>query len=116
MEELPFNPYPLSKKTRLALDQIKQDNSTKVSDLFKAVSDPARLKIIKALGERELCVCVLVDLTGVQYSTLSYHLKMLKDSDLIDADKDGSYIIYSLTPIGKQVYRFVQKLDSVSRD
>ncbi|HMK46182.1 MAG TPA: metalloregulator ArsR/SmtB family transcription factor [Methanocella sp.] len=105
-----FNLYPMSKRTRLALETIKKDDSKPYAELFKAISDPARLKIIKALGQRELCVCVLVDLTGVQYSTLSYHLKLLRDVDLIDSDKDGSYILYSLTATGKMVYKFIQKL------
>ena len=116
MVEVPFNPYPLSRKTKLALDEIKGTDSKTVSELFKAASDPARIKIIKALGQRELCVCVLVNLTGVPYSTLSYHLKLLKDVDLITSDKDGSYIIYSLTPAGKMVQKFIRKLENSTLD
>lgn len=111
MEELCVNPYPLSKAVRKALDAIKAGDNRPVADLLKAIADPDRIKILQALDQRELCVCVLVDLTGLQYSRLSYHLKLLKDMDLVTADKDGKYLIYSLTPKGKKICGLVEMLD-----
>jgi ArsR family transcriptional regulator len=112
MEELPVNPYPLSRETRAMLIAIKSKDGKAVSDIFKALADPARIKILEALGQRELCVCVLVDLTGLQYSALSYHLKQLKDVDLVTSDKDGNYLIYSLTAKGKTVQKLMQRLET----
>lgn len=116
MEEFCINPYPLSKKTLQALEAVKHEDSDDTAGVFRAISDPARVKIIEALGQRELCVCVLVDLTEVQNSTLSYHLKLLRDAGLVTSDKDGNYLIYSLTPTGKMVYRFVLKLKAAKSD
>ena len=111
MEELPVNPYPLTKAEKDTLEKIKAKNCKVAADVSKAIADPVRIKIIEALRQRELCVCVLVDLTGLQYSTLSYHLKQLKDTGLVASDKDGSYQIYSLTPKGKVIHSFIQLLD-----
>jgi ArsR family transcriptional regulator len=109
MEELCVNPYPLSKEVSEALDLIKVKDSKAVADMFHAIADPARVKIIEALGHRELCVCVLVELTGLRYSALSYHLKQLKDAGLISSDKDGTFLIYSLTPTGRSFQKLILK-------
>jgi ArsR family transcriptional regulator len=103
MEELCETPYRLNDKAKKALIKIKKKDYGNSSALFKSLSDTARLKIIDALGVDELCVCVLVEVTGLQYSALSYHLKMLKDSGLISSYKDGNFLIYSLTEDGKKV-------------
>jgi len=111
MEELPVNPYPLTAMEKEALEKIRIQDCKVAADTSKAIADPIRIKILKALRQRELCVCVLVELTGLQYSTLSYHLKQLKDTGLVASDKDGSYLIYSLTPKGKVIHSFLQVLD-----
>jgi DNA-binding transcriptional ArsR family regulator len=114
MEELCANPYPLSKEVSEALDRIRTKDSKAVADVFQAIADPARVKIIEALGHRELCVCVLVDLTGLRYSALSYHLKQLKDAGLISSDKDGTFLIYSLTPAGRSFQKLILKYGNKS--
>jgi ArsR family transcriptional regulator, lead/cadmium/zinc/bismuth-responsive transcriptional repressor len=111
MEELCVNPYPLSKEVQDALGEIKVKDRMAVAGIFQAIADPARIKILEALGCRELCVCVLVDLTGLQYSALSYHLKQLKDARLISSKKDGTFLIYSLTSTGRSFLKLVQKYD-----
>jgi DNA-binding transcriptional ArsR family regulator len=114
MEELCANPYPLSKEVSEALDRIRTKDSKSVADVFQAIADPARVKIIEALGHRELCVCVLVELTGLRYSALSYHLKQLKDAGLISSDKDGTFLIYSLTPAGRSFQKLILKYGNKS--
>jgi len=109
LQELLVSPYPLSEKTKKALKNIKKYDYSATSDLFKALADPARLRIIEALGVKELCVCVLVEMTGLQYSALSYHLKNLKESDIVSSRKDGNFLIYSLTRKGKAVHDFIGK-------
>ena len=101
--------YPLSEKTKKALNQIKKYDYNFTSDIFNALADPTRIRIIEALGVGELCVCVLVDMTGLKNSTLSYHLKNLKETDIISFRKDGTFLIYYLTPRGKAVNEFIGK-------
>ena len=78
--------------------------------LFKALSDPIRLRILKALRIKDLCVCVLVELLDCEYSKLSYHLKLLKEAGLIDCTQEGNFLIYHLTELGEEMLERVGKL------
>lgn len=63
---------------------------------FKALSDPLRLQVIELLRQQELCVCDLCDSLGVAQSKLSFHLKTLKEAQLIRSRQQGRWIYYSL--------------------
>jgi len=65
--------------------------------VMKALSDPSRVKIIKILGVKELCVCELRQLLGLAQPTVSKHLKILEEAGLVDFRKEGSWIIYRLS-------------------
>jgi DNA-binding transcriptional ArsR family regulator len=65
------------------------------------LSDPIRLHIMLALSVQELCVCVLVEITDYKYSTLSYHLKLLKEMKFVDSRREGNFLLYRLTKRGK---------------
>ena len=75
--------------------------------LFRVLSDPVRVRILRALDIGEMCVCVLVEATNYPYSALSYHLKMLKTVGLIKSKRDGNFLNYSLTEKGKKVLKNV---------
>lgn len=64
--------------------------------VMKALSDPTRLKIMKILGCKELCVCELTALLGLAQPTVSKHLKTLEDAGLVDSARSGSWVNYSL--------------------
>jgi DNA-binding transcriptional ArsR family regulator len=113
MQKIETVPYPMTDKVKKAVNAIGNNDYADISGLFKSLSDPARIKIIEALGVNELCVCVLVDVTGLQYSALSYHLKHLKDSGLVSSCKDGNFLIYSLTPRGKAVHEFIGRSEKL---
>jgi DNA-binding transcriptional ArsR family regulator len=67
------------------------------ADIFKAMSDPCRLKILSLLREGELCVCeIMVGVDRPQSST-SHHLSILKDAGLIKERKDGRWSRYRLS-------------------
>ena len=63
---------------------------------FHALSDPLRLQVIDLLLEQELCVCDLCTTLAVTQSKLSFHLKALKDAQLVQARQQGRWIYYSL--------------------
>jgi ArsR family transcriptional regulator, arsenate/arsenite/antimonite-responsive transcriptional repressor len=63
---------------------------------FHALSDPLRLKILDLLRTQELCVCDLCDSLDVTQSKLSFHLKVLKEAELVRSRQDGRWIYYSL--------------------
>lgn len=63
---------------------------------MKALSDPNRVKMMKMLQHRPLCVCEIKEALGVAQSTASKHLKILEDADLVRSFKDGLWVDYSL--------------------
>ncbi|MBC8317321.1 MAG: winged helix-turn-helix transcriptional regulator [Desulfobulbaceae bacterium] len=65
--------------------------------VMKALSDPNRVRVIKMLGAKELCVCEVRQLIGLAQSTVSKHLKILEEAGLVTYRKEGSWIIYRLT-------------------
>lgn len=64
--------------------------------VMKALSDPTRVKILKILEKRLMCVCELQTAIGAAQSTTSKHLKVLEDAGLVDSHKDGLWVNYSL--------------------
>ncbi len=63
---------------------------------FRALADDLRLQVLEQLRRRELCVCDLCAQLGVAQSKLSFHLKALKDAQLIRSRQEGRWIYYSL--------------------
>lgn len=63
---------------------------------FKALSDPLRLQILVTLYQQELCVCDLCDRLQVAQSKLSFHLKVLKEADLLLARQQGKWTYYQI--------------------
>lgn len=67
--------------------------------IFKALADETRLKIAEMLTKGELCACKILESFHITQPTLSYHMKILCDSGLVDARRDGAWIFYSLNPV-----------------
>ena len=66
------------------------------SEIFKALGHPARLAMVIALGEGERCVCELQEQVGSDMSTVSKHLTVLRSVGLVEPDKRGQQVFYSL--------------------
>jgi len=64
--------------------------------VMKAVSDPSRVKILKMLQLKVMCVCEIQTALGTSQSNASKHLKLLEDAGLITFQKDGLWVNYSL--------------------
>jgi ArsR family transcriptional regulator len=64
--------------------------------VMKALSDPTRVKMLKILEKRLMCVCELQTAIGAAQSTTSKHLKILEDAGLVDSHKDGLWVNYTL--------------------
>ncbi len=76
--------------------------------VMKALSDPGRVKILKMLQRRMMCVCEIQEALGVAQSTASNHLKILESADLTTFEKDGLWVNYRLADSGENPY--AQKL------
>ena len=66
-------------------------------NIFKALGDENRLRILLMLRQRPLCVCEMHEVLNIALSTLSAHLKLMKNTGLIVDEKDGRWVIYSLS-------------------
>lgn len=64
--------------------------------VFKALSDPNRVRILKMLEIRPLCVCEITRILNLATSTVSKHLSILRDADFILDHKEGKWVTYSL--------------------
>jgi len=67
-----------------------------LTDVFKALSDPNRLRILKMLGIRPLCVCEMTSILKLAPSTVSKHLSILKNARLVFDQKEDKWVNYHL--------------------
>jgi len=82
---------------RSARKAILQDESIwSLTETFKVLSDPTRLKIVLALMKEELCVFDIAELIGISESAVSHQMRMLKTLRLVKQRKEGKMVYYSL--------------------
>lgn len=74
--------------------------NSKVSTGFHALSDPLRLRVLDLLRVQELCVCELCEKLEISQSKLSFHLKTLKEANLVRSRQEGRWIYYSINLSG----------------
>jgi ArsR family transcriptional regulator, lead/cadmium/zinc/bismuth-responsive transcriptional repressor len=66
------------------------------SEFFKALSDPARIRIVYALSGGDLCNCHLMNIMGMPQTAISHHMKVLKHAGIVRDQRMGKWINYSL--------------------
>jgi len=64
--------------------------------VLKALAHPSRLWMAEQLADGEKCVCELVDPLGLDFSTVSKHLSVMKAAGLVEVDKRGKQVFYTL--------------------
>lgn len=64
--------------------------------IFKAMSDPTRLEILIMLSKGTLCACDILEAFQITQPTLSYHMKILTQANLIESEKKGTWMHYQL--------------------
>jgi ArsR family transcriptional regulator len=75
---------------------LKEPNSTHLADLFSALSDPTRLRIISVLLEAELSVGEIAAQLGMTESAVSHQLRGLRQMKLVRSRKEGRQVFYAL--------------------
>ena len=89
------------------------DEVEKLVDIFKALSDPTRLRLVKLLNDCQpgvckggpLCVNALAHQLGVTQSAVSQHLRILRQAGLVYGARHGAFMHYSLDPDGLTKYK-----------
>lgn len=86
--------------------------------IVKAMAHPTRLFIVDELSRQERCVCELTAMVGADTSTVSGHLSILKNAGIVQDDKRGSQVFYSLrVPCVLNFFSCVESvLESMARD
>jgi ArsR family transcriptional regulator len=82
----------------LAASALDVDEATATAELFKALADPARVRIVNVLATsgEPVCVCELIEPLGLSQPTVSHHLKKLVDVGLLEREQRGKWAYFSL--------------------
>ena len=74
--------------------------------IFKALSDPTRMKIIEVLENREICACEIPEKVGKSQPDVSQQLKMLENVGILKSRRDGKMILYSVK--NEKVFKLIK--------
>jgi len=83
----------------LAAPTLDEDEAFATAELFKALADPARVRIVNLLatsGGEPVCVCHLIEPLGLAQPTVSHHMKRLLDAGLVEREQRGKWAYFSL--------------------
>ena len=75
---------------------ITLDRANSLSELFKTLGDPTRIRIMDVLAKSEFCVCDLAELLGLSQSATSHQLRVLRNNDLVKYRREGKMVYYSM--------------------
>ena len=67
-----------------------------MNNVFKALNDPTRRQILELLKEKEMTAGEIAEQFNMSWPSISHHLDLLKQAKLVEAEKEGQYIYYSL--------------------
>ncbi|MFF5297584.1 ArsR/SmtB family transcription factor [Paractinoplanes globisporus] len=85
----------------MAVQRMEQATALQLAPAFKALGDPVRLQLMSMIASApggEICVCDLTPSFEVSGSTISHHLKTLRDAGLVDAERRASWVYYRARP------------------
>ncbi len=82
-------------------EPVSADAAAGLAQVFKALGDPVRLRLVSLIGAHqggEVCVCELATAFQLTQPTISHHLKVLRDAGIIDSERRGTWVYYWLVP------------------
>jgi ArsR family transcriptional regulator len=86
-------------------EPINEESAAQLAQVFKALGDPVRLRLVSLIGARqggEVCVCDLASDFDLTQPTISHHLKVLREAGIIDSERRGTWVYYRLVPAALQ--------------
>ena len=87
--------------TPLVREPLSEDDAKSLAGVFKALSDPVRLRLLSLIASfegGEACVCDLTGPFDVSQPTISHHLRVLREAGLIDCERRGTWVYYWVLP------------------
>jgi ArsR family transcriptional regulator, arsenate/arsenite/antimonite-responsive transcriptional repressor len=87
--------------TPLVREPIGETAAAGLAQVFKAIADPVRLRLVSLIGAHqggEVCVCELTTAFDLTQPTISHHLKILREAGIIDCERRGTWVYYRLVP------------------
>jgi ArsR family transcriptional regulator len=89
---------PIACCAPLAAPVLSAEEAGATAELFKALGDPARVRIVNLLAatHEPVCVCELITPLGLAQATVSHHLKKLTDAGLLDREERGKWAYFSI--------------------
>ena len=87
--------------TPLVGEPISESVASGLAQVFKALADPVRLRLVSLIGAHqggEVCVCELTTAFDLTQPTISHHLKVLREAGIIDSERRGTWVYYWLVP------------------
>jgi ArsR family transcriptional regulator len=80
-------------------------------EIFKALADPTRLKILEFIKDGERCICEIIPFTGKSQPNVSQHLKVMKYAGIIEERKDGNRIL--VKPSHNNIYKIIDQVKKI---
>ena len=79
---------------------LAEDDADELATAFKALADPARLRLLSLIASSEdgACACDLIEPLGRSQPTVSHHLKVLREAGLVTSERAGTWIWYRVVP------------------
>jgi len=77
-------------------------------EVFKALADPTRLKILECIKNGEKCICEIIPYTGKSQPNVSQHLKVMKHAGIIDERKDGTKVMIKAS--NDEIFKIVDQV------
>ena len=79
----------------LAVQALPAEAAAQLAPLFKALSDPVRLRLLSLIASTtEVCVCDLTEAFQLTGATISHHLRVLRETGLVDCERRGTWVYY----------------------
>jgi len=99
---LPVSPADVAEcSIPLVREPIGETAGAELAQVFKALGDPVRLRLLSLIGAHqggEVCVCDLTTAFDLTQPTISHHLKVLREAGIITSERRGTWVYYRLVP------------------
>ncbi|BCB89892.1 transcriptional regulator [Phytohabitans suffuscus] len=85
----------------LVSEALTPEGAADLARTFKVLGDPVRLRVLSLIAARkggEVCVCEITDAFDLTGPTISYHLRQLREADLVDCERRGTWVYYWIKP------------------